>query len=69
MDLSSVTKEQREVIKGLTLRIKKLHLRYEDDYYSCDNPYSFGVVIDVSAAAIALQARRRMSSYFTKAND
>ena len=34
------------MIKGLTIKIKKLHLRFEEDYYSCENPYSFGVVVD-----------------------
>ena len=34
------------MIKGLTIKIKKLHLRFEDDFYSSDNPYSWGVVID-----------------------
>ena len=37
------------MLRGLTLRIKKLHLRYEDDYF-CEEgqPYSCGLVIDVS---------------------
>ena len=34
------------MVKGLTIKIKKLHLRFEDDFYSSDNPYSWGVVID-----------------------
>ena len=34
------------MLKGLTIVIKRLHLRYEDDYYSGETPYSFGVVIE-----------------------
>ena len=34
------------MVKGLTIKIKKLHLRFEDDFYSSDNPYSWGIVID-----------------------
>ena len=37
------------MLKGLTIIIKRLHLRFEDDYYSSENPYSFGLVIDVSS--------------------
>ena len=45
-DSNSLTKEQTDVLKGLTIVIKRLHLRYEDDYYSGETPYSFGVVIE-----------------------
>ena len=45
-DAKGLSSEQKDVVKGLTIKIKKLHLRFEDDYYSSDNPYSFGVVID-----------------------
>ena len=45
-DAKGLSAEQKDVVKGLTIKIKKLHLRFEDDYYSCDNPYSWGVVID-----------------------
>ena len=41
-----MTSEQKDLIKGLTLVIKRLHLRYEDDYFSQENPYSCGLVID-----------------------
>lgn len=43
-----LSKEQKDAVRGLTINIKRLHLRYEDDYYSGETPYSFGVVIDVS---------------------
>ena len=43
-----MTNEQKDIVKGLTIHIKQLHLRYEDDYYSSECPYSFGLVIDVS---------------------
>jgi len=45
---SGLTKDQKDMVRGLTIVINKLHLRYEDDYYSTENPYSFGVVIEVS---------------------
>ena len=41
-----LTKETKDAVKGLKISIKRLHLRYEDDYYSFENPYSFGIVID-----------------------
>ena len=41
-----MTSEQKDLIKGLTLVIKRLHLRYEDDYFSQENHYSCGLVID-----------------------
>ena len=45
-DAKGLSAEQKDVVKGLTIKIKKLHLRFEDDYYSSDNPYSWGVVIN-----------------------
>ena len=41
-----MTKETKDILKGLTIVIKNLHLRYEDDYYSGETPYSFGIVIE-----------------------
>jgi hypothetical protein len=35
-----------QFFKGLKLKINKIHMRYEDDYYQADTPYSFGVVIE-----------------------
>ena len=43
-----MNKEQKDALRGFTIIIKNLHIRYEDDYYSGENPYSFGAVIDVS---------------------
>ena len=31
---------------GLKLEIKKLHLRYEDDYFQCNKPFAFGFMLD-----------------------
>ena len=31
---------------GLKLEIKRLHLRYEDDYFQQNKPFSFGLMID-----------------------
>jgi len=47
-DNHSLTKEQKDIVKGLTIVINRLHLRFEDDYYSGEKPYSFGLVIEVS---------------------
>ena len=33
-------------MKNLRLTVKRLHFRFEDDYFSFDKPFSFGVVID-----------------------
>lgn len=33
-------------MKNLRLTINKLHIRFEDDYFSPEKPYTFGVVID-----------------------
>ena len=50
-----LSKDQQDAVKGLTIFIKRLHLRYEDDYYSGESPYSFGVVIDVSLAKVCIK--------------
>lgn len=33
-------------MKNLKLTIKRLHIRFEDDHFSYNNPYSFGLVVD-----------------------
>ncbi len=33
-------------LKLITLDINKIHVRYEDDFYSDKTPYSFGVILD-----------------------
>lgn len=33
-------------LKLVTLDINKIHIWYEDDFYSDKNPYSFGVILD-----------------------
>ena len=41
-------KEVREMLANLNITVERLHIRYEDDYFSEGAPYSFGVIIDVS---------------------
>jgi hypothetical protein len=31
---------------GLKLEVKRVHFRYEDDYFQCFRPFSFGLMID-----------------------
>ncbi len=31
----------------MKLRVNRLHVRYEDDYFNADSPFSFGLVINV----------------------
>ena len=57
-DAQGMTNEQKDIVKGLTIYIKQLHLRYEDDYYSSELPYSFGLVIDVSLFYLLLHMLR-----------
>ena len=45
----SFKQNQNNFFKNLKLIIKKCHVRFEDDHFSRDKPYSIGVVIDVSA--------------------
>lgn len=33
-------------MKNLKLVIKRVHVRFEDDYFSQETPYAFGIVID-----------------------
>lgn len=33
-------------LKNLKLTIKRLHIRFEDDYFSMSSPFSFGIVIE-----------------------
>ena len=46
---TSMEKQGFDIFKNLKLKLKKLHLRFEDDTFSVDNPFSFGFVIDVNA--------------------
>lgn len=34
------------ILKNVTLTINRIHLRYEDDYFSQINPFSFGLLCD-----------------------
>ena len=47
-ELQTIDKETKDMVKGVQFKIRRLHIRYEDDYYSADKPYSFGLVFDVS---------------------
>ena len=33
-------------LNNLNLHIKRIHIRYEDDYFEVENPYSFGIIAD-----------------------
>lgn len=33
-------------MKNLKLSVKRLHIRFEDDYFSTFTPFSFGLVIE-----------------------
>ena len=41
-------KQTIDFIKNLKLTVNRFHLRFEDDYFSKDSPYAFGLVFDVS---------------------
>ena len=34
-------------LRNLKIMIKRIHVRYEDDYYAGEKPFSFGLMIDV----------------------
>ena len=36
-------------LRNLKIIIKRIHVRYEDDYYAGEKPFSFGLMIDVRA--------------------
>lgn len=33
-------------LKNIKLTIRRLHVRFEDDYFSMSTPFSLGVVVD-----------------------
>ena len=35
-------------LRNLKILIKRIHIRFEDDYYAGEKPFSFGLMIDVS---------------------
>ena len=47
-ELQTIDKDTKDMVKGVQFKIRRLHIRYEDDYYTADKPYSFGLVFDVS---------------------
>jgi hypothetical protein len=34
------------LLGGLKLEVKRIHLRYEDDYFQHHKPFAFGLMID-----------------------
>ena len=44
--MAETLKELMKKLKNLRLNIRKVHIRYEDDYFEAENPFSFGVVAD-----------------------
>ena len=48
-EVSQIADSIREImkkLKNLKVHIKKVHVRYEDDYFEVENPYSFGIIAD-----------------------
>jgi hypothetical protein len=45
-DEDSLKNNSNSLLKNLKLSIKRLHIRFEDDYFSALTPFSFGIVID-----------------------
>ncbi|CAI2370193.1 unnamed protein product [Moneuplotes crassus] len=51
--------EMMKKLKKLKLNIRKVHIRYEDDYFEAENPFSFGVIAD----EITLDTQKDSHSY------
>jgi hypothetical protein len=46
-DNNRVSEDTLAHLRSLNIVVKRLHIRYEDDYYSTEGkPYSFGLVIN-----------------------
>ena len=43
-------------LRNLKIIIKRIHVRYEDDYYAGEKPFSFGLMIDVSQFPLTFAA-------------
>ena len=43
-----IDKQTIDFLKNFKLKINRLHVRYEDDYFTGESPFSFGVVLDVN---------------------
>lgn len=35
------------ILKNVTLKINRIHIRFEDDYYASQRPFAFGIICDV----------------------
>lgn len=44
-DPDSIVKNFSLILKLMNLKVNKIHIRYEDDYFHGRDPYSFGIVI------------------------
>lgn len=53
-------KQTFDFIKNMKLRVNKVHIRYEDDYFNADSPFSFGLVIDVRMTSGIMNAEISM---------
>ena len=45
-DEDSLTNNMHSFLKNLKLTIKRLHIRFEDDYFSTQSPFSLGLAVD-----------------------
>lgn len=45
-DLNIIKTALRYFMKLITLRVNKIHIRYEDDVYEQQDPYAFGLLLD-----------------------
>lgn len=45
-DPDSLVKAFTMLLKLLNVKVKKVHIRYEEDYFVTNEPYSFGLVVD-----------------------
>lgn len=44
-DPDSIVKSFSMLLKLLNISVKNIHIRYEDDYFTPDEPYSFGMIV------------------------
>lgn len=45
LDPDSIIRAFNAVLKLLNISIKKIHIRYEEDYFVSNDPYAFGLVV------------------------
>lgn len=44
--VADTIRELMQKLNNLNIQIRKIHIRYEDDYFEAENPYSFGIIAD-----------------------